>query len=292
MISRRRMLAAAAAFCSSAVSGAAFPGRKRRARRPRTSGATYCAGQCADRGAAGDRILSRRSPMCPTRSPRSKCCCGIFALASSMRSIRASGLPGRCRRSASGCRPIQRVSGYRSPQTNERWHERSGGVAAAQSAHARPRDRCAHERRRLHGIWRRVPRPCSGAASATTAPRISCIWTPARSAPGAASHATAASCRWGFVLWLAACQPSEPEPQAVPRQTAAPIAARRCTLQNCVPCHRDNGEGVPKVFPSLAGSPAVLGDPVELAQLGVEPEAAGRAFPRAAIRLRCYCSAG
>jgi mono/diheme cytochrome c family protein len=36
--------------------------------------------------------------------------------------------------------------------------------------------------------------------------------------------------------------------------------------QNCVPCHHENGEGLPKVFPSLAGSAAVLGDPVELAQ--------------------------
>jgi alcohol dehydrogenase (quinone), cytochrome c subunit len=36
--------------------------------------------------------------------------------------------------------------------------------------------------------------------------------------------------------------------------------------QNCLPCHRENGEGVPSVYPSLAGSPAVLGDPVELAQ--------------------------
>jgi mono/diheme cytochrome c family protein len=36
--------------------------------------------------------------------------------------------------------------------------------------------------------------------------------------------------------------------------------------QNCLPCHRENGEGVPNVYPSLAASPAVLGDPVELAQ--------------------------
>jgi mono/diheme cytochrome c family protein len=36
--------------------------------------------------------------------------------------------------------------------------------------------------------------------------------------------------------------------------------------QNCVPCHHENGEGLPKVFPSLTGSAAVLGDPVELAQ--------------------------
>jgi mono/diheme cytochrome c family protein len=37
-------------------------------------------------------------------------------------------------------------------------------------------------------------------------------------------------------------------------------------MQNCVPCHRDKGEGVPNVYPSLAGSPAVVGDPIELAQ--------------------------
>ncbi len=36
--------------------------------------------------------------------------------------------------------------------------------------------------------------------------------------------------------------------------------------QNCSPCHRDDGAGVPRVYPSLAGSPAVLGDPIELAQ--------------------------
>jgi mono/diheme cytochrome c family protein len=36
-------------------------------------------------------------------------------------------------------------------------------------------------------------------------------------------------------------------------------------LQNCVPCHKENGAGVRKVYPSLAGSPAVLGDAGELA---------------------------
>jgi alcohol dehydrogenase (quinone), cytochrome c subunit len=37
-------------------------------------------------------------------------------------------------------------------------------------------------------------------------------------------------------------------------------------LQNCVPCHKENGAGVRKVYPSLAGSPAVLGDAGELAR--------------------------
>jgi mono/diheme cytochrome c family protein len=51
--------------------------------------------------------------------------------------------------------------------------------------------------------------------------------------------------------------------------------------QNCVPCHREDGKGVPTVYPSLAGSPVVNGDPVELAQwvlLGKRPRSmpAGR----------------
>ena len=69
----------------------------------------------------------------------------------------------------------------------------------------------------------------------------------------------------GLLLLLSACQPSSPGPGA---GSPAGAADRGATLyaQNCVPCHRDNGEGVPKVFPSLAGSPAVAGDPIELAQ--------------------------
>jgi mono/diheme cytochrome c family protein len=37
-------------------------------------------------------------------------------------------------------------------------------------------------------------------------------------------------------------------------------------MQNCVSCHREKGEGVPNVYPSLTGSAAVMGDPIELAQ--------------------------
>jgi mono/diheme cytochrome c family protein len=37
-------------------------------------------------------------------------------------------------------------------------------------------------------------------------------------------------------------------------------------MQNCVSCHRERGEGVPNVYPSLAGSAAVMGEPIELAQ--------------------------
>jgi mono/diheme cytochrome c family protein len=37
-------------------------------------------------------------------------------------------------------------------------------------------------------------------------------------------------------------------------------------MQNCVSCHREKGDGVPNVYPSLTGSAAVMGDPIELAQ--------------------------
>jgi mono/diheme cytochrome c family protein len=32
-----------------------------------------------------------------------------------------------------------------------------------------------------------------------------------------------------------------------------------------VPCHQQNGAGIPGVYPNLAGSPVVVGDPAELA---------------------------
>jgi mono/diheme cytochrome c family protein len=34
---------------------------------------------------------------------------------------------------------------------------------------------------------------------------------------------------------------------------------------NCVACHQQSGQGIPGVYPSLAGSPTVLGDPRALA---------------------------
>jgi mono/diheme cytochrome c family protein len=45
-------------------------------------------------------------------------------------------------------------------------------------------------------------------------------------------------------------------------------------LQNCVPCHREDGRGVTGVYPSLAGSSVATGDPVALARWalnGVRP---------------------
>jgi len=79
---------------------------------------------------------------------------------------------------------------------------------------------------------------------------------------------------------LAACSakgPGEPEGAAgVPgsaigatAKTAGPTAAEigeRIYSGNCVPCHQQNGAGIPGVYPSLAGSPVVTGDPAELAR--------------------------
>jgi mono/diheme cytochrome c family protein len=71
----------------------------------------------------------------------------------------------------------------------------------------------------------------------------------------------------GLLLLTAACSPSSPSPTGRSVPAAAP-ADRGGVLymQNCLPCHRQNGEGLPTVYPSLAGSAAVIGDPIQLAQ--------------------------
>jgi mono/diheme cytochrome c family protein len=46
--------------------------------------------------------------------------------------------------------------------------------------------------------------------------------------------------------------------------TAAEVGARIYS-GNCVPCHQPTGSGIPGVYPSLAGSAVVIGDPAELA---------------------------
>jgi mono/diheme cytochrome c family protein len=79
---------------------------------------------------------------------------------------------------------------------------------------------------------------------------------------------------------LAACSPKSPnEPQgtaAVPGSAIGATAGNagltveqigeRIYSGNCVPCHQQNGAGIPGVYPSLAGSAVVTGDPVELAR--------------------------
>jgi alcohol dehydrogenase (quinone), cytochrome c subunit len=66
------------------------------------------------------------------------------------------------------------------------------------------------------------------------------------------------------MLAMSACSP-----QTSGSGAAAPPPAdlgARLYSQNCVPCHREDGAGVPTVYPALAGSPVVQGDPVQLAQ--------------------------
>ena len=58
------------------------------------------------------------------------------------------------------------------------------------------------------------------------------------------------------LLSAAACSPRAPGVASPAMQ-----AGERIYSSNCVPCHQQNGQGLPGIYPSLAGSPVVLGDP-------------------------------
>ncbi len=66
-----------------------------------------------------------------------------------------------------------------------------------------------------------------------------------------------------IVAGLAAC--SGRAPGAAPSATAAADSGQRIYNGNCVACHQQTGQGIPGVYPSLAGSPVVVGDPAALA---------------------------
>jgi len=53
--------------------------------------------------------------------------------------------------------------------------------------------------------------------------------------------------------------------RAVPAVSAVVAQGGRIYSSNCLPCHQENGAGIPGVYPSLAGSPVVQGDVAELA---------------------------
>ena len=71
---------------------------------------------------------------------------------------------------------------------------------------------------------------------------------------------------------LAACpgkHPGTPQASAPAASAGGSLAAQlggRIYDGNCVPCHQQTGAGIPGVYPTLVGSPVVLGDPGELAQ--------------------------
>lgn len=72
---------------------------------------------------------------------------------------------------------------------------------------------------------------------------------------------------------LTACSAKHPDaaqanPGAPTASGGGPSAAEvgaRIYNSNCVTCHQQTGAGIPGVYPSMAGSPVVLGDPAELA---------------------------
>jgi mono/diheme cytochrome c family protein len=67
-------------------------------------------------------------------------------------------------------------------------------------------------------------------------------------------------------IWLAACSGSS---SGTSPGAAAPSSAdtgAKIYAQNCLPCHRDDGGGIPNVYPSLVNSAIVNGDPKLLAQ--------------------------
>jgi mono/diheme cytochrome c family protein len=75
---------------------------------------------------------------------------------------------------------------------------------------------------------------------------------------------------------LAACSPAapggaSPSGSAPPasEQTAADSGARIYS-GSCVACHQQNARGIPGVYPSLVGSPVLLGDPAPLARWVIE----------------------
>jgi aldose sugar dehydrogenase len=81
----------------------------------------------------------------------------------------------------------------------------------------------------------------------------------------------ARACAVGAILAIglvvSACSPQSGSSSATTSAVSAPadVGARLYT-QNCVPCHREDGTGVPTVYPALAGSALVQGDPVPLTQ--------------------------
>ena len=65
-----------------------------------------------------------------------------------------------------------------------------------------------------------------------------------------------------LAIGIAACSP---RPPAAPDSPASSANGARLYEGNCSGCHQQNGQGIHGVYPSLAASPVVLGDPGLLA---------------------------
>jgi mono/diheme cytochrome c family protein len=82
------------------------------------------------------------------------------------------------------------------------------------------------------------------------------------------------ACSAGTGPGAGAASPATPAAAAAGHAAAADDTGARIYNGNCVPCHQQNGQGIPNVFPSLAGSKVVTGDPKVLAlwvMQGVRP---------------------
>jgi mono/diheme cytochrome c family protein len=69
---------------------------------------------------------------------------------------------------------------------------------------------------------------------------------------------------------LGGCPAEHSSPGAAPTASSVTAAdadrGARIYDGNCVPCHQESGVGIPGVYPSLAGSRVLNGDPGELAR--------------------------
>jgi mono/diheme cytochrome c family protein len=64
---------------------------------------------------------------------------------------------------------------------------------------------------------------------------------------------------------VAAVDPPGRASQAATPMSSAAAAGERIYSGSCIACHQHNAQGIPGVYPSLVGSPVVLGDPKDLA---------------------------
>ncbi len=86
-----------------------------------------------------------------------------------------------------------------------------------------------------------------------------------------------------LILGATACTPSPTgtgggttaattTPKATTAAGSAAATGARLYNGSCSACHQPGGQGMPNVYPSLAGSPLVLGDPAALARWIVKGE--------------------
>lgn len=77
---------------------------------------------------------------------------------------------------------------------------------------------------------------------------------------------------------LAGCAPASP-PGGASAGSRMGRTGANLFAGNCSACHQQGGEGVPGVYPRLAGSPTVLGDPKALARWVVKGQRAPTMHP-------------